>query len=186
MEEIVWSVEERFTFPAIGVAKEAEMIRVTPQWQVENDASSDRLVGVYHIAASLAFDPAIADGLEDDSVEINEVDFDGSKGYFEYAVPFTVDFPKHVDTLSLAVRDVQTAFEGNSFAITWDVACNYKELKPVTAKLQHEIEFADELEEVVFIEPAQTERSVTSAPLIWDLTENYTVIEIKLDQIVRK
>ena len=32
MEEVVWSVEERFTFPAVGLVREAE-VDVTPQWQ---------------------------------------------------------------------------------------------------------------------------------------------------------
>lgn len=190
MEEVLWSVDEKFAFPAIGSANDVELIRVTPQWELKKDSTSVRLVGVYHIAANLAFDPAITVARTPDTIEIEEVDFDGNKGYFEYALPFEVNLPDNVDEPKLAVRNVQTAFDGSSFVLNWDVACHYAKLQPVTATIKEEV-LEKPLVEEILVEASKLESSssrnvVTSAPMIWDLTDNYTVMEIKLNQVIRE
>lgn len=191
MEQVVWSVEERFVFPSIGTAHEVEAVKVTPQWQVEDELSSVRLVGVYHIAANLKFQSDTPHIVADDSVAVEEIDFDGTTGYFEYAVPFEVDLPKDIDAPTLAVQDVTTKFHEGRAVICWDVSCHYHPLVAVTEevlenhvneRVHNHFQEIEEVEEKQFVEVPP--HSVASAPLIWDLKDNYTVMEVRLNPVI--
>lgn len=191
MEEKVWSVEERFGFPSIGNAIESKMIRVTPQWQMIHDDSSVRLLGVYHIASNLVFELGETNHFDEDNVMIDDVDLEGLTGYFEYAVPFTIDLPDDASIPQLDIQNVQTLFENGCCKIGWDVSCSYKKLEPVTSFTQKvDVEDIRPVDHVMNEELELSEQdalhSITSAPMIWDLIDRYSVTEFKLNQIVRK
>lgn len=221
MEQVTWKVEERFTFPALGVATEPKTVTVTPQWQLEYDAVSVRLVGVYHITANLGFEVSNELAFDDNTIAVDDVDFDGSTGYFEYALPFTVDLPEQAGAPRLSVENVAVTFDDSSCVIGWDVSCQYAMLQPLSA-FQTEGEQGEKEQETVTndsfenteeltnekytvelapeetaaehntlaeqIEEVENNSSevMTSAPLIWDLKDTYSVKHYTLNQIVRE
>jgi len=190
MEEKVWTEAEGFAFPGIGNVTGSELIQVKPVWQMVHETDSVRLEGVYHIASRLKFNPEETNEFFGDNVLIDDVDLDGETGYFEYAVPFTINLPEDAGAPRLVVQNERTLLKDGHCKICWDVSCSYAKLEPVTSfapKVEVEdiqpIAYAQE--EVEHLEEDST-HSITSAPTIWDLIDRYSVTEFKLNNIVRK
>ena len=92
---------------------------------------------------------------------------------------------EHVGVPRLALNEVRTNVDDGYLSVKWDVCCRYTISEPVTT-VQQEQQTLEPDEAFVEEELQQQAPSITSPPLIWDLVDHYTVVEIKLDQIVRQ
>ncbi|MFD1203982.1 cell envelope integrity protein TolA [Sporosarcina contaminans] len=129
MKNIEWKMEEVFYFPPeIGLPKHTDTIRVKAGFTEKRSEEAVRLTGIYHIAAKIDFEEGQrAEDLSDSYVYIDDVELDGQKGYFEYAVPLHVDLPAEVQApLQLTAKDVKTTIDDQgAFKIVWNVNCSY-------------------------------------------------------------
>lgn len=136
MKTVTWELKETFHFPQLyGSPSNVPDIKIVPQCTNTVSGDSVRLNGIYHIAANVEFKPFEGsfsrpyDGVVIDFIEMQE---DDSNGYFEYAVPLTVDIPReriqNDYVPSLEVQDVrmQYPFPG-CVEVGWTVACSYAE-----------------------------------------------------------
>ena len=131
MKQVEWSMKETFAFAQnIGRATSAKKIQVTPRYNEEAYEGRPKLTGIYHLAvtAHLSKKPL---QLEEDSevIVIDDVDAKDGTGYFEYAVPFTIDFPPEAEN-PVSLQTVKPNYEiddGGCLVIVWDVQCTYHE-----------------------------------------------------------
>ncbi|MEO4052111.1 hypothetical protein [Solibacillus sp. CAU 1738] len=127
MKTITWDMVEQFTFPVgLGAIEDVVSVQVTPQWEQSDDGQSIRLSGIYHVMASVQFNP-VQQVEQVDGTYIEHIDIEQSTGYFEYALPLDVDLPsdKVVGPITLAVNDIKTSSDAASCQFTWQVQCNY-------------------------------------------------------------
>lgn len=122
----------QFVFPEqLGVVEEVVSVDIKPIWQQIDTEDSVRLVGIYHIAAIARFNPAeIPDSC--DGTLIEELEFEGNNGYFEYALPLEVDLPRDKVafecTPQVCVNDVSSfVYDGSNCTFKWDVDCQFDE-----------------------------------------------------------
>ncbi|MCT6925460.1 hypothetical protein [Metasolibacillus sp.] len=149
MKTITWDMAEQFTFPVgLGALEDVVMARVTPQWEQSEDGQSIRLTGIYHVAASVAFNPA-------ESIQqvhgtyIEHIDIEQSTGYFEYALPLEVDLPAHKVTgpIDLKVQNLKAVHDGASCQLVWQVTCDFAEDKATVAVAESIAEVVQQIEE---------------------------------------
>ncbi|MFF2755075.1 hypothetical protein ACFVR1_15150 [Psychrobacillus sp. NPDC058041] len=163
MEVKVWDVKEQFLFPkSFGIPKEVKKVEVTPQYEHKVTGDSIQIMGIYHITCHVEFEEGEhAHHATSEFTQIEDLDVQGEVGYFEYAVPMSVDIAKDkVKTGSsptLNVKHVNTnTTEHASIEIAWLVRCEYeapeekkmevvqelvKEVKKEAEhKVQHEVE----------------------------------------------
>lgn len=111
---------------------EAVSLRVTPGFMEERTEQAVRLSGIYHIAAEILFtEEGPAGELEDQdaAVLIEDVEMDGNRGYFEYAVPLHIDLPPEAKSPIhvTAMRERSEEDGQGSIGIVWDVECEFNE-----------------------------------------------------------
>lgn len=118
--------------PEAGVPFEAISLRVTPGFMEERTEQAVRLSGIYHIAAEILFTEEVPtrEAVDSDAaVFVEDVEMDGKRGYFEYAVPLHIDLPPqakgpiHVT----AMRERSEEDGQGSIGIVWDVECEFNE-----------------------------------------------------------
>src|SRR5690625_754047 len=99
MKNVKWQMKENFAFPsAVGKPLSAENLKVTPRFTLEKVEGRPKLTGIYHLAVNLNLSTEkSADRKVGDAILIDDVDINGNTGYFEYAVPFNIDFPPEAD-----------------------------------------------------------------------------------------
>ncbi|MEC1178357.1 hypothetical protein P9B03_07685 [Metasolibacillus meyeri] len=171
MKTITWDMAEQFTFPVgLGALEDVVTARVTPQWEQSEDGQSIRLTGIYHVAASVAFNPT-------ESVEqvhgtyIEHIDIEQSTGYFEYALPLEVDLPAHKVTgpIDLKVQNLKAVHDGASCQLVWQVTCAFAEDVEVVA-------VSEPIAEVVQQTPvAVVQEEVVEEPLVAIVAEEVVV-----------
>ncbi|RHW33370.1 hypothetical protein D1B33_15080 [Lysinibacillus yapensis] len=132
MQKINWEMMTQFVFPEqLGTVEEVVSVDIKPIWQQIETEDSVRLVGIYHIAAVARFNPYELPEYSDGTF-IEELEFDGNNGYFEYALPLEVDLPREkvayecqpqvsIDDLSFFVYD------GSNCTFKWEVGCQFDE-----------------------------------------------------------
>ena len=131
-----WQVEEVFHFPIeLGCVKEGKKINVQVNWETKQLSDVVSIHGIYHITARVLFG-AEGQFQSDVGTLIEHVDLEGDEGYFEYAVPFSLDLP-NVELKDLRVEDVKTNCE-NVLHIAWQVVCVYDEITTTTDDLHRE------------------------------------------------
>lgn len=128
METQQWSMQEQFYFPeALGIPQNAENIKITAGFTEHETSDSIQLSGIYHIAANVQFtEGERTESIHKDAVLVDDVEFTDANGYFEYAVPLTIDLPNDV-SLPIAVKptNIQTTFDDNgALLLSWDVQCS--------------------------------------------------------------
>ncbi|MGM9945710.1 MAG: hypothetical protein ACI33M_12235 [Lysinibacillus sp.] len=129
-----WEVEEVFTFPLeLGCVKEDKKINVQVNWEAKQLMEVIHIRGIYHITAKVRF------GLERQAqfspgTLIEHIDLEGDEGYFEYAIPFSLELP-NVELKDLRVEDIKTTCQ-DSLHIAWQVICVYDELTTTTDEVQ--------------------------------------------------
>ena len=131
-----WEVEELFTFPLeLGCVKEGKKINVQVNWEAQELMGVIHIRGIYHITAKVRF------GLERQEqfsagTLIEHIDLEGDEGYFEYAIPFSLELPNG-QLKDLRVEDIKTTCQ-DSLHIVWQVICVYDELTTTTDETQPE------------------------------------------------
>lgn len=131
-----WEVEEMFTFPLeLGCVKEGKKINVQVNWEAQELMGVIHIRGIYHITAKVRF------GLERQEqfsagTLIEHIDLEGDEGYFEYAIPFSLELPNG-QLKDLRVEDIKTTCQ-DSLHIVWLVICVYDELTTTTDEAQPE------------------------------------------------
>ena len=131
-----WEVEEVFTFPLeLGCVKEEKKINVQVNWEAQELMEVIHIRGIYHITAKVRF------GLERQvqfsaGTLIEHIDLEGDEGYFEYAIPFSLELP-NAKLKDLRVEDIKTNCQ-DSLHVAWQVICVYDELTTTTDEIQQE------------------------------------------------
>lgn len=127
-----WEVEEVFTFPLeLGCVKEEKKINVQVNWEAKQLMQVVHIRGIYHITAKVRF------GLErqvqsSPGTLIEHIDLEGDEGYFEYAIPFSLELPNG-ELKDLRVENIKATCQ-DSLHIAWQVICVYDELTTTTDK----------------------------------------------------
>lgn len=131
MKEVKWQMKEQFTFPSkFGQPTSTEEVKVTPRFTEETVEGRPKLTGIYHLAVTVNFDKEeTSKGETTDAVVIDDLDMKETTGYFEYAVPFNIDFPPEArDPVTIQTVKPSAEINNNQLAIIWEVACTYEEV----------------------------------------------------------
>ena len=132
MQNINWEMMTQFVFPEqCGCVEEILSVDIKPIWQQVETDESVRLVGIYHIAALARFNPDETPQYCEGTL-IDQLEFDGFDGYFEYALPLEVDLPREKVAVEnqpqVCVNDVSFfVYDGSSCTFKWEVDCQFKE-----------------------------------------------------------
>lgn len=170
MAKINWEMMSQFIFPKeYGIVEEVVSVQVIPHWKQEETEESIRLTGIYHIKATLKFNPAIKPNYSEGTF-IEHIDLKGDEGYFEYAMPLEVDLPREKvaegSRPELEVEGISFfVYDGSSCTFKWDVECFFEE--PVKGTL-FQVESQEKAAERVAVVAANTgevlEASKTEQP----------------------
>lgn len=192
MKTVTWELKETFHFPQLyGSPSDVPNIKIVPQSNHSVTGDSVRINGIYHIAASVEFKPFEGtyprpyDGVVIDFIEMRD---DEDLGYFEYAVPLTVDIPRERIregfVPNLEVRDVKMNYPfPGCVEVCWNVACSYAEpgaaaeepvgmkgAATVTLDVEEEMNMADAVE--VKAETVEFESPSSSTPEYFEVVED--------------
>lgn len=132
MQKINWDMMTQFVFPEqLGLVEEVVSVDIKPIWQQIETEESLRLVGIYHIAAIARFNPDELPEYSDGTL-IDELEFEGNNGYFEYALPLEIDLPRdkvaYDSSPEVCVNDVaHFVYDGSNCTFKWDVDCQFNE-----------------------------------------------------------
>jgi hypothetical protein len=132
MQKINWEMMTQFVFPEqLGAVEEVLSVDIKPVWQQVETEDSIRLIGIYHIAATARFNPEELPVYRDGTF-VEELEFDGNNGYFEYALPLEVDLPREKVALEcqpqVCINDVSFfVYDGSNCTFKWDVDCQFDE-----------------------------------------------------------
>ncbi|MFC7684524.1 hypothetical protein [Ureibacillus sp. GCM10028918] len=178
MQKINWDMMTQFVFPEqLGVIEEVVSVDIKPIWQQIETEDSVRLVGIYHIAAVARFNP---DELPEynDGTFIEELEFEGNNGYFEYALPLEIDLPREKiafeSSPQVSINDISHfVYDGSNCTFKWDVDCQFDE-SVEGALFQYEQQTPIELEQ-----PPLPEKPVLQeiAPVVSEETPEIPVYE---------
>ncbi|MFC4409875.1 hypothetical protein ACFOZY_05420 [Chungangia koreensis] len=203
MKTVTWELKETFHFPQLyGSPSNVPDIKIVPQSTNTVSGDSVRLNGIYHIAANVEFKPFEGtfprpyDGVVIDFIEMQEED---NNGYFEYAVPLTVDIPReriqNGYIPSLEVQDVKMHYPfPGCVEVGWTVACSYAEpadkaeeavgmkgAATYTLEVDEELNMSDAVEvptqTVVFESSSSSSSSSTSSTPDYEYESVETVFE---------
>lgn len=136
MEKVNWSFQEVFYFPeSFGTPKGTTLVEVKPQFVFQQNDGYCCLNGIYHISASVLFEAGVCDHHAiSEWVSIEDLEMKGESGYFEYAVPHSIELPpdyKDGQTFpELSISNIlPIVTDENTLQIKWDVACSYEKEK---------------------------------------------------------
>lgn len=148
-----WNEKEQFLFPAsFGVPKQIKTVAVTPQYEQSETEASVHIVGIYHITCHVEFEEGEhAHHATSEFTQIEDLDVQGEVGYFEYAVPMSVEIGKNKikagssPTLNVQNINAKTT-EHASIEIEWSVHCVFESPVEVEVVKEKEVEIAKEKE----------------------------------------
>ncbi|HLR11575.1 MAG TPA: hypothetical protein VK120_09305 [Sporosarcina sp.] len=131
MREVQWQVQEQFVFqPTLQKPISMKQLQVTPQFSEEMIEGHPKISGIYHVSMTCALsdEQMNAIELEDEQIVIDTIDLQGRDGYFEYAVPFHIEFPPEAaKAATVQVSDAHAVIEENGcITVIWDVQCMYE------------------------------------------------------------
>lgn len=137
-----WEVKEQFRFPqSFGIPKEVKNVAVTPQYELSEMEESIQIVGIYHITCHVQFEEGEhAHHATSEYTQIEDLDVQGEVGYFEYAVPMSVEISKEKmqagTSPKINVQQVKSKpTEHETIEIVWTVHVEYEGAKqPVLQK----------------------------------------------------
>lgn len=135
-----WEINENFIFPSfLGNVIGTPSIQVKPSWQQQVENESVLLNGVYVIKGHVQFDfNPIEDEQQPQGILIEHIDVEQDQAYFEYAIPFSIDFPKEeVETVTIeALSPKLVADKGSACNCSWQVQCHLEKKAPVVAETE--------------------------------------------------
>lgn len=132
-----WEMNEIFTFPSHLGSVTGASLHVKPNWQQEEIEDSIVLKGVYVIKGNVQFDfVPLESEQETEGIFIEHIDIDQDQAYFEYAIPFSIDFPKEGIT-KVAMRTSNATLgtgQGTQCQCSWNVHCDIEKQSEITAE----------------------------------------------------
>lgn len=148
MKEVNWQMQESFVFPAdIGQPKSVRDVKVIPRYTAEEVEGRPKLTGIYHLAVDVNLTESKKEVVPgEESILIDDLEIDGQTGYFEYALPFNIDFPPEAESpveLKVLSPTSEVNNEGNMI-MTWEVACTYQEAGIGQSRNQTELQASGE------------------------------------------
>lgn len=131
MKEVNWQMKESFVFPAeMGQPKSVRDVKVIPRYTADEVEGRPKLTGIYHLAVDVNLTEEKREAVPaDESILIDDLEIDGKTGYFEYALPFNIDFPPEAESpVDLKVLNPVTEVnDAGHLIMAWEVACTYQE-----------------------------------------------------------
>lgn len=148
-----WEMKETFTFPKqLGNVQENSKIVVEPKWHEEISEDSVVVRGIYVVKGNIQFDHVAREDEIEEGIYIEHMDIEKDHGYFEYALPFSVDFPNDdIEAVSLRINDIKVEPNNGYCSCSWAVHCDVE--KKVQAIV--EVEEPAPVEEIVVEQPAE-------------------------------
>lgn len=148
-----WEMKETFTFPKqLGNVQENSKIVVEPKWHEEISEDSVVVRGIYVVKGNIQFDHVAREDEIEEGIYIEHMDIEKDHGYFEYALPFSVDFPNDdIEAVSLRINDIKLEPNNGYCSCSWAVHCDVE--KKVQAIV--EVEEPAPVEEIVVEQPAE-------------------------------
>lgn len=143
-----WEMSEIFTFPKhLGNVLANSKIEVVPKWHEEINEDSVMLKGIYVLKGNIQFDHIAREEDLEEGIYIEHIDIEKDYGYFEYALPFAVDFPNDdIDSIALRINEVKIEPNNGCCLCSWDVRC----------EIEKKVQAIEEIEVIeVIAEPIQ-------------------------------
>ncbi|MER2028140.1 MAG: alanine racemase [Solibacillus sp.] len=148
-----WEMKETFTFPKqLGNVQENSKIVVEPKWHEEISEDSVVVRGIYVVKGNIQFDHVAREDEIEEGIYIEHMDIEKDHGYFEYALPFSVDFPNDdIEAVSLRINDIKVEPNNGYCSCSWAVHCDVEKKVQAIA----EVEEPAPVEEIVYEQPAE-------------------------------
>ena len=135
LEKVNWSFQENFYFPeSFGTPTGTTLVEVKPRFEFQQKDGYCCLNGIYHISAYVAFEPGQCEhhGISD-WVSIEDLEMNGEHGYFEYAVPHSIELPADYNQSQKVPEFTITQIDpivtnDKTLQINWAVDCAYERL----------------------------------------------------------
>ncbi|SDM79454.1 hypothetical protein SAMN05518871_102253 [Psychrobacillus sp. OK028] len=186
-----WDVKEQFRFPqSFGVPMEIKNVAVTPQCEIAEKEDIVQVVGIYHITCHVKFEEGEHEHhATSEFTEIEDLDLQGEVGYFEYAVPMSIEIGKdkikegskpivHVNHIHSKPTQ-QMAIE-----IGWTVHCDYDEaIEPAPIESFVELESPNPAEPMEVKNPNGEEFELQ---FILDLDDGYSKVSYPSNNVFVK
>ena len=186
-----WDVREQFRFPqSFGVPKEIKNVAVTPQCEIAEKEDIIQVVGIYHITCHVKFEEGEQEHhATSEFTEIEDLDLQGEVGYFEYAVPMSIEISK--DKLkegskpTVHVNHIHSKpTQQMSIEIGWTVHCEYEEApEPEQVKPLVEAESPNPAEPMEVKNPKGDEFELQ---FILDLDDGYSKLSFPSNNVLVK
>lgn len=157
-----WVMNENFIFPRfLGSVIGTPQVTVKPNWQHRVEKDSILVKGVYVIKGHVQFDfVPVEEELAEEGIVIEHIDVEQDQAYFEYAIPFSIDFPNEdIENVTLHVTSPEIQADKGSFCrCSWQVQCDIEKTQP---PLEQPVEAV--VVESVVVEPVVVESQVSVA-----------------------
>ncbi|MEG0386542.1 MAG: hypothetical protein RR587_02450 [Solibacillus sp.] len=206
MKDISWEMDEYFFFPNnLGSVAEVQSVKISPQWVPIELDNSMRLNGIYHFAVEVAFNEG-AEAASQKGTYIEDLDFNNNVGYFEYALPFSIDLPdtaKQLDGVKVSIEGEQSAVFDGGCQVKWNVRCQFEDyvvekidtqeivVKNIEQKVElpaiseiHEVAAISETQEVVAISETDEVAVISETQEVAAISENKKVNVISETPVV--
>lgn len=148
-----WEMKETFTFPKqLGNVRENSKIAVEPKWHEEISEDSVVVRGIYVVKGNIQFDHVAREDEIEEGIYIEHMDIEKDQGYFEYALPFSVDFPNDdIEAVSLRINDIKVEPNKGYCSCSWAVHCDVEKKVQAIAEVE---------------EPAPVKEIVVEQPIV--------------------
>ncbi len=133
-----WEMKETFTFPKqLGNVQENSKIVVEPKWHEEINEDSVVVRGIYVVKGNIQFDHVAREDETEEGIYIEHMDIEKDHGYFEYALPFSVDFPNDdIESVSLRINDIKVEPNNGYCSCSWAVHCDVEKKVQAIAEVE--------------------------------------------------
>ncbi len=185
-----WEMKETFTFPKqLGNVQENSKIVVEPKWHEEISEDSVVVRGIYVVKGNIQFDHVAREDEIEEGIYIEHMDIEKDHGYFEYALPFSVDFPNDdIEAVSLRINDIKVEPNNGYCSCSWAVHCDVEKKVQAIA----EVEEPAPVEEIVVEQPVeevqprlQAEKEVESTQMVQTVPHELDFLEQLADAYSR-
>ena len=162
-------MNENFIFPNfLGNVIGTPSIQVKPSWQQQVENESVILNGVYIVKGHVQFDfEPIEQEQQQEGILIEHIDVEQDQAYFEYAIPFSIDFPKEeVEKVTIEAMSPKLIADKGSCTCSWQVQCHIEKKAPVVlaeAKVEEEPIVKEPIVEKIAVKEAVMEKPVEEA-----------------------
>ncbi|MGN7476790.1 alanine racemase [Solibacillus silvestris] len=174
-----WEMNEMFTFPKqLGNVLANSKIVVEPKWHEETKDDSIVLRGIYVLKGNIQFDHVPREEEIEEGIYIEHMDIEKDHGYFEYALPFAIDFPNDdIGNISLRIKDVKIEPNNGCCLCSWHVHCDMEKNVQAIAEVSEKAEIAENAEVLEITENAEiVEMTEAAEPVQQPSIEEHIVL----------